>query len=86
MIFCYDPALGGADRLFLVKKIRIVIDFFEKCAIIIPDMKEDFRMKKESYERLEMDIITFRTEDVLLVSNPDDEYEAERTMVQLPLI
>ena len=33
-------------------------------------------MNKEKYERLELEVIEFRTDDVLLISNPD-EYEGE---------
>lgn len=44
-------------------------------------------MNKEKYERSELEVIEFRTEDVLTTSgNPDDEYEAERAMIRLPMI
>lgn len=45
-------------------------------------------MNKEKYEHSELEVIEFRTEDVLTTSdvNPDDEYEAERTMIHLPII
>ena len=33
-------------------------------------------MNKEKYEHTELEVIDFRTEDVLLVSDPD-EYEGE---------
>lgn len=32
-------------------------------------------MQKEQYERTELDIIRFRTEDVIMTSVPDDDYE-----------
>lgn len=32
-------------------------------------------MSKEKYERTELDIIKFQTEDVIMTSGPDDEYE-----------
>ena len=37
-------------------------------------------MNKEAYERTELDVIWFRTEDVIVTSgeNPDDAYEGER--------
>ena len=35
-------------------------------------------MKKESYERTELELIKFRTEDVITTSDSDpDEYEGE---------
>lgn len=42
-------------------------------------------MKKEKYERTELDVIEFETKDVILTSdvNPDDEYEGERVMIHL---
>ncbi len=44
-------------------------------------------MKKEEYERSEMEVIEFRTVDVLMTSgDPNDEYEAERAMIRLPMI
>ena len=33
-------------------------------------------MKKEKYERSELEVIRFRTEDILNISDPD-EYEGE---------
>lgn len=41
-------------------------------------------MKKEKYERTDLEIIEFRTDDILKYSNPDDEYELERGVVKLP--
>ena len=32
-------------------------------------------MEKELYERTELEIITFQTDDVIMTSWPDDEYE-----------
>ena len=43
-------------------------------------------MNKEKYELSEIEVIGFRTADVLVISNPEDEYEAERTMIRLPMI
>ena len=45
-------------------------------------------MTKEKYERTEMEVIKFRTEDVLTTSgeNPDDEYELDRGFIKLPMI
>lgn len=40
-------------------------------------------MKQEKYERTELDIIKFETEDILSLSNPD-EYELEKNSVCLP--
>ena len=42
-------------------------------------------MKKEKYERTELEFIEFETKDVILTSgvNPDDEYEGERVMIHL---
>ena len=34
-------------------------------------------MKKERYEHTELEVIRFKTEDVIVTSNPDDEYEGE---------
>lgn len=34
-------------------------------------------MGKEMYQRTELEIITFQTEDVITTSNPDDKYEGE---------
>ncbi len=41
-------------------------------------------MKKEKYERTELEVIEFETKDVILTSgvNPD-EYEGERVMIHL---
>ena len=39
-------------------------------------------MKKEKYERTELDIIRFEMEDILSLSNPN-EYELERNNVFL---
>jgi hypothetical protein len=38
--------------------------------------KEETKMNKEKYDRIELEVIEFRTEDVLLTSVPD-EYEGE---------
>ena len=45
-------------------------------------------MKKEKYERTELEVIKFTTEDVILTSNPDDEYEGENPLgfIQPPMI
>lgn len=44
-------------------------------------------MNKEKYERTEMEVIKFQTEDVIMTSGFDpDEYEGERTMIHLPMI
>ena len=40
-------------------------------------------MKQEKYERTELDIIKFETEDILSLSNLD-EYELERDSLCLP--
>lgn len=40
-------------------------------------------MNKEKYERTELDIIKFETEDILLLSNLD-EYELEKNSVCRP--
>ena len=43
--------------------------------------KEDMVMKKEKYERIELEVIEFITEDIILTSGDPDEYEAERTVI-----
>ena len=43
-------------------------------------------MKKEKYERTDLEVIEFMTEDILTGSNPDDEYELEKDMIKLPNI
>ena len=45
-------------------------------------------MKKEKYERTEMEVIRLEMEDVILTSgiNPDDDYEGERVMIHLPIV
>lgn len=48
--------------------------------------KEVRIIKKEKYERTALEVIEFRTEDILTRSNPDDEYELERGMIRFPNI
>lgn len=43
-------------------------------------------MKKEKYEPTELEIIKFQTEDAIMTSNPDDEYEGPKVMIHPPLI
>lgn len=38
-------------------------------------------MKKEKYERAELNLIRFETEDIIMVSN---EYELEKEMIHFP--
>lgn len=40
------------------------------------EAKEETKMNKEKYDRIELEVVEFRTEDVLLTSGPD-EYEGE---------
>ena len=40
-------------------------------------IEEVRNMNKEKYEHIELEIIKFKTEDVIATSNPDDEYEGE---------
>ena len=37
-------------------------------------------MIKEKYEHTELEVIEFTTTDVILTSNPDDEYEGENPL------
>ena len=37
-------------------------------------------MNKEKYERTELEVIKFKTADVIMTSNPDDEYEGENPL------
>lgn len=45
-------------------------------------------MNKEKYEHTELEVIEFGTADVILTSNPDDEYEGENPLrlIQPPFI
>ena len=45
-------------------------------------------MNKEKYERVQIEVTEFTTEDVIMTSvlNPDDDYEAERAMIYFPMI
>lgn len=38
-------------------------------------------MKKEKYERTELDIIKFQTEDVIATSNSTNNYEDDETLL-----
>ena len=42
-------------------------------------------MNKEKYTRSEIEVIEFKTEDVILTSNPDDEYENDKVFVSPPI-
>ena len=42
-------------------------------------------MNKEKYEQTEIEVIAFKTADVLLASDPD-EYEGERAALRPPVI
>ena len=48
-------------------------------------MRRSKKMKKEQYERTEMKVIVFRSEDVIMTSL-EDEYETEKVTTVLPLI
>lgn len=42
-------------------------------------------MTKEKYERTELEVIRFMTEDIIMISGEDpDEYELDRGFVHLP--
>lgn len=43
-------------------------------------------MLKEKYENTELEVINFQTEDVIMTSNPDDEYEGIKVMIHPPMI
>ena len=45
-------------------------------------------MMKEKYERTEFEVIRFTSEDVIMTSNPDDEYEGENPLgfIKPPMI
>lgn len=43
-------------------------------------------MMKEKYKRTELKVIKFQTEDVIMTSNPDDEYEGVKVMIRPPMI
>lgn len=53
----------------------------------ISETGEETELNKEAYERTELDMIWFRTDDVIVTSgeNPDDAYEGERAWFNIPL-
>lgn len=43
-------------------------------------------MNKQKYERSEIEVIEFKIDDVIMVSNPDDEYEGDKVFISTPIL